>query len=65
MLGPEEKKKKLIRFIATEAQITGTNHKALVGVDNVEEAEEHIGRDNLEISVITCCNSFVTKNTAL
>ena len=68
MLGPEEKEEKEEKndqFFATEAQITGTDHKALVGVDNVEEAEEHIGRDNLEISVKTCCNNFVSKNTAL
>ena len=65
MLGQEEKKKKLILFFGTEAQITGTDHKALVGVDNVEEPEEHVGRDNLEISVRTCCNNSVSKNTAL
>ena len=50
MLGPDEKKKKLIRFATG---ITGTNHKALVGVDNVEEPEEHVCRNNLEISVRT------------
>ena len=62
MLEPEDKKKKMIQFFATEAQITRTHHKAFVGVDNVEEAEEHVGRDNLEISVRTCCNNFVSEN---
>ena len=60
MLGPEEKN---VPFFATKALITGTDHKALVGVDDVEEPEEHVGRDNLEISVRTCCNNFVSKNT--
>ena len=59
----------MIQFFATEAQITRTHHKAFVCVDNVEEAEEHVGRDNLEISVsennLTTCRNFEGNNSHL